>query len=301
MDYEPDPVANPGLPGPAKSIWTLKNRMAVKGKYPLKDPQQSYIDEVTRLLDEIRATTIGANLVNAIIAENHMVDITMPSKMLDEGMRAVKCSPSATEHGAATDIYILLVGEVVRGNPAAARTELAAALAAAQAVGHTHAAVAAEAIRLSQSAAAVQSCSSPTGPPQPIPARNLTLTGPMITNWSTGAAAIADGYNLRYLALALERFLNRGTGAPSGVKFDPWITCDGLIKRPPIVSLFHELVHVYHNVKGMTIFTPGGQEEIEMMYIPCGAFGTLALGGPARLYTENAFRHVLHKANRQYV
>jgi hypothetical protein len=125
----------------------------------------------------------------------------------------------------------------------------------------------------------------------------------LITSWSTGAVTpIPDGYNLRYLALSLERWLTRGTGCGCTVTFDPWIKCDGLIKRPPIVSLFHELIHAYYNVKGMTIFTPGGQEEIEMMYIPCGNFASVANGGPARVYTENAFRRIGHlAADRQYV
>jgi len=37
------------------------------------------------------------------------------------------------------------------------------------------------------------------------------------------------------------------------------------------------------------------------MYIPCGAFTTIANGGPARWLTENAYRQVLHVAGRVFV
>jgi hypothetical protein len=297
MDYYPN--ANPTLAGKAKA---LKDRIAVEGSYPVTNPQQSYIDDVVEMLDKIRQSALGANLVTGIIAEPHLVAIRMPPKHVDEGMRAVKCSPSGTAHGAATGIYLKLIGDVIQNNQLAAQNELNAALTAAQMLGYNTAAIVASAIQRSQSAATVQSCSSPIGPPVAIPPRALNLTVPMVTNWSNGATPIADNaFDLRYLALALERWLTRGTGAPCQITFDPWIKCDGLIKRPPIVSLFHELIHAYYDVKGMTIFTPGGQEEIEMMYIPCGNFGTIANGGQPRTYTENAYRQIVQKAARVYV
>ncbi|MCI0422428.1 MAG: hypothetical protein L0312_24945 [Acidobacteria bacterium] len=302
MDYYPDPAANPGLNVVKKQASALKARVAVTGTYPILNPQQSYIDTVVELLDEIRVSALGANLISSIVAEAHQIFITIPSKHVDEGMRAMRCSPSATEHGADTGIFLKLIGDVIQNNQVAARTELTGALQTAQMLGINTAAIVATAIQLAQSTANVQSCGGPVGPPVAIPARALNLTVPMVTNWSNGTTPIADNaFDLRYLALSLERWLTRGPGAPCTIKFDPWIKCDGLIRRPPIVSLFHELVHAYYNVKGMTIFTPGGQEEIEMMYIPCGAFRTIANGGPARSLTENAYRQVLHVAGRVFV
>ncbi len=115
----------------------------------------------------------------------------------------------------------------------------------------------------------------------------------VVTAWLDGSKELptAGDRGFRYLVLALEPWLDHGSGAKVTVEFDPWNELSGASSRPAHVGLFHELIHAWYYVSGRQIFTDDHTEN-ELMVIGLPGFDVRATGHQ-RLYTENRYRNEL--------
>jgi hypothetical protein len=81
-----------------------------------------------------------------------------------------------------------------------------------------------------------------------------------------------------------EENAKNGTGSASGVHWNPniWVV-PGQGMRPPFIGLAHELVHAWHNAKGIK---KGNYDEEESFTVGLGRYA----GGGTRTINENLLR-----------
>ncbi len=293
--------ADPGtysLGAIGKFATTLQNRNAMPGTFPISKPKKSYLDAVEEHLERLSSIQAGRDLMAALIASGHVVTIKPPGRTLMVMSRNAGASISQT-HANFDDAFVLLVRYLRQGNVAAAQAELVGAINAAGQMGYHEAELAAVVQQRVQSYNGQHCLNGVAGAPVGIAQRVANLTALEITNLYNGTTAVADGQPLRYLALALERFLSPGIGTSVAIVFDPWAYGMGYLARPPYISVGHELLHALDAMRGTRIFD--NEPEEECIYIPCGSFGQIACGGGNRTFTENAFRVGLSQTARALI
>jgi hypothetical protein len=276
----------------------LKNRSAMPGNFPMRKPKDSYLDAVEDHLDTLAGSGAGHNLMNALMATGHVATIRPPSQGNMTVSRTVGASISQTVAGF-DDAYVRVVRHLRQANPAAARAELLASMNAAAMIGLNAAALAAIVQGHVLSYNAQQCLNGVAGPAVGIAPRLINVTAADIMTMRNGPAPLVDSRELRYVALALERFLAPGPGTNVTVVFDPWAWGIGMLARPPYISVGHELLHALDAMSGTRIFD--NEPEEECIYIPCGAFGQIAGGGGNRPLTENVLRAALAQPNRALI
>ena len=130
----------------------------------------------------------------------------------------------------------------------------------------------------------------------------------------TVVAAPTSGGNATQVLDAANAYLSaggvRGAGSGSQISYDPYriavgAGADPWMKRPPIVGLYHELVHAYNAATGSMQpgATTGGVELVELQAIGLtftgiawdndGKPATPPRPGNIRAFTENGFRALL--------
>jgi len=281
-----------------KLVVSVNNRKAMPGAFPLSKPKDGYLDAVSDHLDRLSNTNTGHNLMLALMATGHTVIIRPPGKTVMTMSRTGGVSISQTQTNF-DDAYVMLVRHMRLGNAVAARGELQAAMNAAQMMGHTAADLANVIQDRVNSYNGQQCLNGVAGAPVAITARAINVTAANITAMVNGPAALADGHELRYLCLALERFLQHGAGTNTTITFDPWAPGLGMLARPPYISLGHELLHALDAMRGTRIFD--NEPEEECIYISRGSFGQIACGGGGRTLTENTLRTALAQPQRTLI
>ncbi len=297
LNLEPDPGTYP-LGAVGKAAKTIKNRSDMPGTFPMSKPKKSYLDAVEGHLERLSSTQIGRELMDALIATNHVCTIKTPTKPITVMSRNGGVSISQTQANF-DDAFVEVVKQLRLGNAAAARVELAASIDAAALMGFHPADLAGVITQRVNSYNGQQCLNGVGGAPIAITQRVINVTAADITTMRNGPAALVDGQPLRYLLLALERFLKWGPGTDTAIVFDPWAHGAGNLARPPYVSIGHELLHALDAMRGTRIFD--NEPEEECIYISCGSFGQIACGGANRKFTENVLRSALGEPNRTLV
>ncbi len=297
LSLEPDPGTY-ALGPVGKAAVTLKNRSDMPGSFPMTKPKKGYLDKVEGHLERLSSTQTGRELMNTLIATNHVCTIKTPTKPVTEMSRNGGVSISQTQANF-DDAFVQVVKHLRQGNAGAARVELAASIDAAGQMGFHANELATVILQRVNSYNGQQCLNGVAGAPVAITPRFVNVAPADITTMRNGPGALVDNQGLRYLLLALERFLKSGTGTDTTIVFDPWAYGDGNLARPPYVSLGHELLHALDAMRGTRIFD--NEPEEECIYIPCGSFGQIACGGPSRKFTENVLRTALGKPSRTLI
>ena len=101
------------------------------------------------------------------------------------------------------------------------------------------------------------------------------------------------------LARVLHRDLSSGPGQTTKIMFNPAVdeSCVGdgkMAKRPPVIGLYHELVHAYRNVRGRRLF-----DDFMSCSLPDDELMTTGLEPYTYVrFTENKFRGAVGEAHR---
>jgi len=232
---------------------------------PKKDFSTKYLKEITTLLDTIASTKVGLALLSSLERAGKDVKIRFPKLFVATYMKCDGGAPNTSK---------------TLGNPFREPIGTPDPLSVLQ-----------EAVR--KSGLSARSIASFIGDAAESGGADLKINKDIVAAWLNGSKELPKesdrGY--RYLVLALEPWLDHGSGAKVTVEYDPWNELTGESTRPAHVGLFHELVHAWYYVSGRQVFTDDHTEN-ERMIIGLPGFDIRATGHH-RLYTENRYRDEL--------